>query len=255
MANEIFRKSSAEYEWKKDKPGTFIAKFATLNVIDKDGDVILPGAIENGKAILISAYQHGSWNGGLPVGKGVIKEEKNTLLVEGELNLNTVSGKEHYEMMKFSADLQEFSFGFRVLEIDEESEWAKNPKVWRVMKKIDVFEVSPVLKGAGIDTRLVAIKNEKDGLTMKEQTEAALTAVNDLLIRAKSLADLRRKEGRDISNTSRKDMAELREAAVTIQKEIDVLLVQSEPTATDKSGKAELYKAMRLLNEIYGGKN
>jgi hypothetical protein len=49
-------------------------------------------------------------------------------------------------------------------------------------------------------------------------------------------------------------MADLREAAVTIQKEVDGLLVQPEPPAADKSGRAELHKAMRLLNEIYGGK-
>jgi hypothetical protein len=252
MAKELERKSFTGIELKKDKPGAFIARIATLNVIDKDGDVTLPGAFPEGKTILISAYMHGSWNGGLPVGKGVIHERGDDILVDGEFNLNTDTGKEHYETVKFAPDLQEWSYGFRILEKEEDTEYEGN-HVWRIIKKLDVFEASPVLRGAGMNTATLAIKNENQGVAFKVQAEAALAAVNDLVSRAKSLADLRRKEGRDISLSSRQEMVELRESVIAAQKEIDNLLARPEPPAADKSGRAELHKAMRLLNEIYGG--
>ena len=65
---EMERKTFTGIELKDEKKGSFTAKIAELNVIDKDGDVTLPGAFPAGKTILISAYQHGSWMGELPVG-------------------------------------------------------------------------------------------------------------------------------------------------------------------------------------------
>ena len=133
-AATLEHKSFTGMELKADKPGSFTARIATLDVIDKDGDVTIAGAFPAGKTILISAYQHGSWSGGLPVGKGVIREAGSEVFVDGEFNLKTETGKEHYETVKFSPELTEWSYGFRVLDLDEDSEWADNPKVWRVFK-------------------------------------------------------------------------------------------------------------------------
>lgn len=103
---ELQRKSFTGIELKKDKPGFFTARIATLKVVDKDGDLTLPGAFPEGKEILISAYQHGSWTGALPVGKGVIHELGDEVIVEGEFNLKSSTGKEHYETVKFAPDLR-----------------------------------------------------------------------------------------------------------------------------------------------------
>lgn len=200
------RKSFTGIELKADKPGTFVARIATLNVIDKDGDVTVPGAFPAGKSILISAYQHGSWDGALPVGKGIIKERGNEVIVEGEFNLTTATGKEHYETVKFAPELQEWSYGFSVQEAETETEWEGNA-VYRILKKVDVFEASPVLRGAGMGTGVLSIK--KEGMTFAEQAEAVLAAVTELLERSKSLADLRRKEGRDLSQNTRDSLARL----------------------------------------------
>jgi hypothetical protein len=237
---EIERKSFSGIELKADKPGAFTARIATLNVIDKDGDVTLPGAMPDGKTILISAYQHGSWGGALPVGKGVIREQGDEVLVDGEFNLNTDTGKEHYETLKFAPDLSEWSYGLRVLEVDEESEWSKNPSVWRVFKRLDVFEASPVLRGAGINTGLLAIKSEKTGLTYAEQAETALAAVVDLVDRTKSLADLRRKEGRNLSTANMERIAGLRKAMTELAGELGTLAAND----TEEKGE-ELDEATR----------
>jgi hypothetical protein len=230
------RKSFTGVQLKADTPGHFIAKIAELNVIDKDGDVTLPGAFPEGKQILISAYQHGSWSGGLPVGKAVIHEEGENVLIEGAFNLNTETGKEHYETIKFAPELQEWSYGFETLEAPTGTQGGQNV---RFLKKLDVFEASPVLRGAGIGTGMVAIKT--DGQTFADQAEAALAAVDALVERAKSLADLRRSEGRNISQSSRERMAKL-------QSEITSLL-ETMPDDLEK-GRQALRELKKLRDSI-----
>jgi hypothetical protein len=248
MANEIERKSFTGIELKKEKPGAFTARIATLNVIDKDGDVTLPGAFPEGKTILISAYMHGSWMGELPVGKGVIRERGDDVLVEGEFNLNTDTGKEHYETIKFAPELQEWSYGFRVLEKEEDTEYEGN-HVWRILKKLDVFEASPVLRGAGMNTATLAIKNQKEeGTTYAGQAEAALAAVKDLVDRTKSLADLRRKEGRDLSPANREKISALRVDVGETEKMLKALL--ETPETQDDRGKKALESLQKIYKEI-----
>ena len=239
----VQHKSFTGIELKKDKPGKFTARFATLNVIDRDGDVTLAGAVPDGKSVLISSYMHGSWSGAIPVGKGVIREVGEDVLVEGEFNLNTDSGKEHYEMIKFAPELQEWSYGFIVLELDKESVWKDNPRVWRVFKRLDVLEVSPVLRGAGVNTGVLSIKSE--GQPFNSQAEAALAAVKDLVSRAKALAALRRGEGRDLSDTSQGKLAELEREMSAASAGIKVLL---EKKATEDEGTKALIEAIKILS-------
>src|SRR3990167_1602790 len=192
---EIERKFFAGVELKADKHGSFVARIATLNVRDKDGDVTLPGAFPDGKTILISAYMHGSWMGELPVGKGVIRERGAEILLEGEFNLSSESGREHYETVKFAPELQEWSYGFQVEDFELDAEF-EGHRVSRILKKLDVFEASPVLRGAVMGTSTLAIKSrddrdksEKDsGIPYADQAEAALAAVEQLVERTRSLA-------------------------------------------------------------------
>ena len=153
-------KKSIQIELKRDKPGTFIARIATLNVIDADADITLPGAFPQDKTILVSAYQHGSWMGSLPVGKAVIQEVEDQVIAQGEFNLNTESGKEHYEAVKFSGDLQEWSYAFKPIEYEMGKQDGQDV---RFLKKVDPFEISPVLKGAGVNAVTLGIKAEKKG--------------------------------------------------------------------------------------------
>lgn len=242
---EIERKSFTGIELKKDKPGAFTARIATLNVIDKDGDVTVPGAFPEGKTILISSYMHGSWMGELPVGKGVIHEKGDDVLVEGDFNLKSDTGKEHYETVKFAPELQEWSYGFRVIEAEEDTEYEGN-HVQRILKKLDVFEASPVLRGAGMNTATLAIKKEKEeGTTYAEQAETALAAVKELVSRTKSLADLRRKEGRELSTANRERISALRADMGETEAMLKALL--EIPEAEDDRGK----KALESLRKIY----
>lgn len=149
--------------------GTVTAVFATFNVVDKDGDITLPSAFEDGARVVISAYGHSSWSGILPVGKGVIRTIGNEAILEGRFFLNTTVGREHFEVVKEMGEDQQWSYGFEVVE----AEVPKDGEARRILKRVKVFEVSPVLVGAGVGTRTVAVKAEKDRLQIEQLKELA----------------------------------------------------------------------------------
>jgi hypothetical protein len=153
MEEKLFK---ALMEVKADgEQGLVRAVFATLNVEDSDGDVTLPGAFGNQK-VRLGAWGH-AWKE-LPVGKGVIAEEGDKAVFDGGFFLDTDAGREHFHTVKNLAELQEWSYGFKVLE-SEASE--VNGRRVRLLKKLLVHEVSPVMLGAGVDTMTVDIKGTK----------------------------------------------------------------------------------------------
>lgn len=153
MKRKIFR---APFTLKADgDEGTFTAVFATLNVKDHDGDVTPVGAFDEGQEVIIEPWNHG-WN--LPVGKGVIHADQEKAWVEGTFFLDTVGGKDHYQVVKNMGGLQEWSYTFDVL---KSSEGTHEGDRVRFLEKMDVVGVSPVTRGAGIETRTMMIKSEK----------------------------------------------------------------------------------------------
>lgn len=162
-------------EWKADEAGTFRAVFSTLNVIDHDGDVTRPGAFDDGGAVRISAWGHSSWSGfgggnQLPVGKGVIHANDREAWVDGEFFLQTDHGKATYETVKALGDLQEWSYGF---EITKASFGQHDGQDVRFLEGVKVHEVSPVMLGAGLETRTEAIKNLSKAAIASHSTETS----------------------------------------------------------------------------------
>ena len=140
------------------QPGEFRAVFATFNVVDHDNDITLPGAFKEGQAVRISSWNHGWEN--LPVGRGEIHSDEHEAWVEGQFFLNTEAGKEHYETIKALDELGEWSYGFRIEKWSYQQEDASGGMKMpvRILEKLDVIEVSPVMQGAGIGTRTADIK-------------------------------------------------------------------------------------------------
>ncbi len=136
-----------------DNSGEFEAVFSTLNVIDKDRDVTLPGAFTEGEEVRISYWAH-RWED-LPVGKGVITANEREAVVKGKFFIDTEAGRETYQTVKNLGRLQEWSYGYDVL--DESFGEFAGERV-RFLRKLKVYEVSPVMLGAGINTRTTAIK-------------------------------------------------------------------------------------------------
>ena len=148
---------NAEFD---DEKGTLKAVFATMNVIDDDDDFTLPGAFGEQK-VIISSYGHGSWRGTLPVGKGKIYESGIEAIIEGKFFLDTEGGRETYKTVKNIDELQEWSYALP--EIDYEMKEMEGRQI-RVLKRIVVPEVSPVLMGSGVNTRLLDIKQLKNAI-------------------------------------------------------------------------------------------
>lgn len=143
---------------KDAEKGTVEAVFATLDVIDLDGDVTTKGAFSDGEEVRISAFGHTSWGGELPVGKGLVREVGNEAILDGQLFLGTSGGRDHFETLKEMGPLMEWSYGFDI--VDSELGQFQNEDV-RFLRKLKVHEVSPVLLGAGVNTRTLAVKGAK----------------------------------------------------------------------------------------------
>lgn len=150
------------------EPGEFKAVFSTLNVIDHDGDVTLPGAFTDGEKVRISYWGH-RWED-LPVGKGIIHADDERAWVEGKFFLDTEAGSETYKTVKNLGELQEWSYGFDVLEADK---GVFEGEEVTFLKKLSVHEVSPVLLGAGIGTQTLYMKRhtKEDAEDLFEEVE------------------------------------------------------------------------------------
>lgn len=134
--------------------GKVTAVFSTLNTIDKDQDVTLPGAFGAQKAKISPAHD---W---AEPGMGVadIREEGNEAIAEMKFYLDMASASEWYKSIKNNFDNgvpQEYSYGYDVL---DSGQGTFGDKPVRFLKSLKVHEVSPVMIGAGVNTRTMAAK-------------------------------------------------------------------------------------------------
>lgn len=170
MKTKTFR---APVEFKDDDQGKFEAVFATLGVIDLDGDVTVDGAFKE-QNVVIEPWNHGQT---LPAGKGKIVVKENEAKVIGEFFVDTPVGKENYLTVKRLGGDAEWSYTFRILEADHGE---KNGQSVRFLRDLDVAGVSPVTRGAGIGTRTDSIKSsgsdgECDGNGNEDEDETGNT--------------------------------------------------------------------------------
>lgn len=175
------KQAPGRVEIKSEEQGTVRAVFATLNVVDLDGDVTLPGAFRDSQEVRISAYNHTSWRDALPVGKGTIREVGNEAILEGRFFLATTAGRDTFEVVKEIGDLQEWSYGFDI--IDAERGTFDGQDV-QFLRSLDVHEVSPVLLGAGVDTRTLAVKGRDQGTAREHRHAVASLARANLYVEA-----------------------------------------------------------------------
>jgi len=126
-------------EVKDAAKGQVSAVFATFNVIDKDKDVTVPGAFEDGAEVVISNYGHASWGGMLPVGKGRIRQTKSEAILDGQFFMDTAAGRDTFTVVKQLGARQQWSYGYDAIEA-EQGTFAG--QVVRFLKRLVVPEVS-----------------------------------------------------------------------------------------------------------------
>ena len=171
-------RKTLKLEVKDVDQGLVEAVFSTFNVIDHDGDVLLEGAFEDGAKVRISAYGHRSWMGALPVGRGTIRAEKDRAVLEGQFFLSTEAGKETFEVIKEMGELQEWSYSLDDVETALVSDLPDDLQgAIRAIRKVQVYEVSPVMAGASLGTETLSVKEqraEENDDEAKENNAAAL---------------------------------------------------------------------------------
>lgn len=231
--------SSPRVEIKDADKGEITAVFATLNVVDADGDVILPGAFEQGAKVRISAYGHSSWGERLPVGKGTIRETKTEAVLDGRFFMDVPDAVATFSVVKQLGEdgLQEFSFGYDPVEFSF-GEFEDRPV--RFLAKLKTHEVSPVLLGAGVNTRLLTAKS---GIKFGEHIDAVVADVDALVARASEVVALRAEKGKSISDTSAAQLARL---AASV-KRLEELLGAPATDTSDQEIESELLRSMALL--------
>ncbi len=217
--------------------GTFEAVFATLDAIDHDGDTYDPGAIGN-QDVVISQWNHGSWGGGaaaLPVGVGKVFERDNKAIVSGEFDMDSTDGKAHHHSLKYLKEKgRNVEWSFALPEMDWRMEERDNQMI-RVITRVAIPEVSPVLLGAGVGTELLSIKG-REGETMGEkptesmkfaaQLDETVEAVESVIVRAKQIRNLRDEKGKDelMSKRSTRRLKDLKGALAEAMAAVDEIL-------------------------------
>lgn len=199
--------------------GSIEAVFSTFGVKDRDGDIVEAGAIEDGKSVPM--VWHHNWE--RMIGKGVTDVDSERAVFKGSLFLDTDAGGDAYRTIKAMGDLMDYSWGFRVLDADFVE---RDEEFVRVIKRAELFEVSPVLVGAGIGTGTLSLKH---GMPYADQVEAVQAAVADLVERSRSLADLRLKEGRTLSTANRERLQAIADALAGAAGDLKSILKDTEP--------------------------
>lgn len=206
-------------------PGTFMAVFSNFGVIDSDGDITLPGAIQDGASVKVSYWGH-RWHD-LPAGRGIIRTDGESAWIEGAFFLDTTHGRDHYETVKALGDLCEWSYGYDILDADRD---VRDGVAVQILKKLHVFEVSPVLRGAGVGTHTVSVKAGRvlsaSNLALVEDAIAALSRLRDAAAREDE-------SGKADTSGQSKDAGELARIAGELAQLVDTMTTEPAKAADD----------------------
>lgn len=152
-------------EFKATNAGELTATFSTFGVVDHDGDVTLASAIPDGTEVVLGAYNHASVSGKeLPIGIGVIRNDGKAARIVAQI-FDTAHAEEQYATIKALGAKAEYSYAFKVLDFstDRAELKAYGPDAHRILKQLDVIEVSSVIRGAGLRTGTDRAKTSSPG--------------------------------------------------------------------------------------------
>ena len=241
--------SASNVRVKDASTGEFEAVFATLGVIDHDGDVIEKGAISDGAPVVISPYGHTVWKGEAPVGTGTIHEVCDQAVCKGRYFLNTTKGREDFETVKSLAEAGQGEWSFGLLDVKAERGDLNGVKA-NLIKSVRVPEVSPVFIGAGIGTGTTMTKNgdaaKSHDARFSEHADAVMADVDALIDRAEEVVTLRAAKGKTIGAESADLLTKINAGIERIK----TLIETPPPTTTDDDELANEQAANELARHI-----
>lgn len=160
----------------EDGIGRFEAYVSIFGNVDFANEIIEKGAFtESLKKKMPKVCWSHNWDEILGSVESAVEDEKGLKIV-GTLVLAVQKANEAYELMKAGA-VDEFSIGYGV----DEAEWLeKDGMMIRVLKKLSLFEVSPVLVGCNPETELLDVKSkDNDDGTNKVNSIKEMTDFNN----------------------------------------------------------------------------
>ena len=213
-----------------DVEGKVEAVFSVFNQIDSDGDVVKAGAIKSGYGEKGVAMVWGhDWKD--VIGRGQIVQDNDKAVFKGEFIMDTERGRDAYNVVKAMGDLQQWSFGYEVVDSEKGMFQSKDglEQEVRFLNDVKVWEVSPVLVGANQNTYTIGVKEfdtnnfssidttndvddtengndiEKDlaeGKTFAEEVTELRTSLVALINRIKDLSAIRLEKEKQLSKES-----------------------------------------------------
>lgn len=221
--------------------GQFEAVIATLDVVDLDGDLTVPGAFKKQHVSILPAHDSRAAS----LGKAEIFEKGNKAIARGKFNLETQAGREMHETLKFDLangdPVQEWSYGYKVIESEEET---RDGETIRLLKSLEVVEVSPVLRGAGIGTGTISAK-DKEKISLADDLAAVALEVKRVAERAAEVIAMRLKQKQNGERSGRAGLgAKAKESLEELLDGLAFSIVQRETIGkllgqTDEPGIAE----------------
>lgn len=195
--------------------GQFEGHGAIFGNVDRVGDIILPGAfkdtipsfLESG----IIAWQH-DWK--IPIGKPTkAYEDAKGLFIVASIS-DTAAGRDARTLMKDGV-VRKLSIGYDVIEAEKLTaaniERFVNPStveprhlemafMWGyALKKIELFEISPVSVPANPEADITGVKDGSGGRSLVDHSVAVLGAARDWIDRLDDVRELRESKGQELS--------------------------------------------------------
>ena len=268
MYNNLSRGSMSESKERKniapifsdEVEGKVESVFSVFNTIDTDGDVVLPNSIKSGYGDKGVAMVWGhDWKD--VIGKGEIVQDENKATFKGEFFMDTERGRQAYNTVKAMGDLQQWSFGYEVLDSENGKFQKDNTEVdVRYLKDLKVWEVSPVLVGANQETYTLSVKEQseeteekeqkQDGKRFTEEIEEVLTALISVTQRAKELTALRLQKNKKLSESAYDSLTSLQDEIQDIYNDLDSLLSVGAPSQIEDIDEEQVADTIKKTIEI-----
>ena len=263
--NQLERKAiSFSLKTESLKEGEFAGYGAAFSNLDRVGDIIACGAFKDTIPEFLStgviAWQH-EWD--TPIGKAIeAYEDEHGLFIRAKIS-DTSQGRDALTLLRDGV-IKKLSIGYRIKDaeffdsLDELAAYARANNIplkldnlegvvggVRLIKAIDLYEISLVTVPANPAASVTAVK-ELDaligdlhaGLPFAKHSEMVRAAVEEFANRASEIQELRRKEGRVLSNANRQKLQSVVEAWAAGQEainSINELLASTDPAEKNKT--------------------
>ena len=181
-----WRRVGFEFKGDDGDKGVGTALVSKTNVPDTTGDLIQKGAFGGARwQKEVPLLPNHKWYGDdPPLGMISVREKANDVIARFRLNTGLAKAKEWLSHLKF-AETQEFSIGFKIPPggakwLSEEEMEERGDGVDRIIKKLDLHEVSFVVAGAMSGTELISLKGKGERPVKKIEDDAPTLSETEL---------------------------------------------------------------------------